>query len=177
MGQKRFLLAMLKLIGAICIFVACAFAVWHQASSLEKRRRFLQGAHQGLLALMREIDYSASPMQQALSVSAEMAGSAGQLFQQTAERLAAGDGCTAGEAWQETLDQAADLQPEDRMLLSLAAEGLGTSDATNQLKSLELLRLRLEKAEADAAAEVAKTGKIWKTMGWGCGAVLVLLLL
>ena len=51
MGQKRFLLAMLKLIGAICIFVACAFAGWHQASSLEKRRRFLQGAHQGLLAV------------------------------------------------------------------------------------------------------------------------------
>lgn len=48
------------------------------------------------------------------------------------------------------------------MLLSLAAEGLGTSDATNQLKSLELLRLRLEKAEADAAAEVAKTGKFGK---------------
>ena len=168
---------MLKLIGAICIFAACAIAGWHQASALEKRRLFLQGAHQGFLALMREIDYSAAPMQQALSAAAEMAGSAGALFQQTAQRLADSDGCTAGEAWQETLEHCLELLPEDKMLLSLAAEGLGTSDAANQLKTLELLRLRLEKAEADAAAEVAKTGKIWKTMGWGCGAVLVLLLL
>ena len=168
---------MLKLLGAICIFAACAIAGWHQASTLEKRRRLLQGAHQGLLALMREIDYSAAPMQQALLAAAEMAGPAQWLFEQTAQRLAEGDGCTAGEAWQATLAQPTDLLAADRMLLALAAEGLGTSDAANQLKTLELLRLRLEKAEADAAAEVSRTGKIWKTMGWGCGAVLVLLLL
>ena len=96
-----------------------------------------------------------------------MAGSAGQLISTKQQRrLAAGDGCTAGEHGRKHVDQAADLQPEDRMLLSLAAEGLGTSDATNQLKSLELLRLRLE-AEADAAAEEAKTReKFGETMGW-----------
>ena len=167
---------MLKLIGALLVLMASAVAGWYQSRTLERRRMFLRGAHQGILALMREIDYSAAPMQQALSAAADMAGSAAELFHHAAQSLAEGEGCTAGEAWQAAVN-AAQLPIEDQQLLNLAAEGLGISDSANQLKALELLRLRLEQAEAAAAEQSAKTGKIWKTMGWGCGAVLVLLLL
>lgn len=167
---------MLKLLGALMVIMACAAAGWYQSRTLERRRMFLRGAHQGILALMREIDYSAAPMQQALSAAADMAGSAADLFRHAAQSLAEGEGCTAGEAWQ-TAVETCDISAEDKNLLSLAAEGLGISDSVNQLKSLELLRLRLEQAEAAAAEQSAKTGKIWKTMGWGCGAVLVLMLL
>lgn len=168
---------MLKLLGALCIFTACVCAGRQQARQLEKRRRFLRGAHQGLLALMREIDYAATPMNQALPAAAEMAGPAAPLFLSAADHLARGGGCTAGEAWQKALKAADHIHEEDRRLLALAGEGLGVSDAAQQLKSLELLRLRIETAEREAAENAARFGKIWRTMGWSSGAILVLLLL
>jgi len=167
----------LKLIGALCILAACIAAGRQQARHLQKRRLFLRGAHQGLLALMREIDYAATPMHQALPAAAEMAGPAAFIFSDAAEKLASGDGCTAGEAWQNAIMAADAVHEEDKRLLALAGEGLGISDAAQQLKTLELLRLRIENAEAEAAATVASYGKIWQTMGWSSGAILVLLLL
>ena len=148
-----------------------------QAQRLEKRRLFLRGVHQGLLALMREIDYAATPMNQALPAAADMAGSAAYIFRKAAKCLSKGEGCTAGEAWQTAIESLDGIAEEDKRLLSLAGEGLGISDATLQLKSLELLRLRIENAEAEAATFAAQNGKIWRTMGWSSGAVLVLLLL
>ena len=168
---------MLKLIGALCIFAACITAGKLQAHHLEKRRLFLRGAHQGLLALMREIDYAATPMNQALPAAAEMAGGAAPLFLAAAKHLMQGDGCTAGEAWQIALAEMEGIHDEDKRLLILAGEGLGISDATQQLKSLELLRLRIENAETDAATAATRYGRIWRTMGWSSGAVLVLMLL
>lgn len=168
---------MLKLCGALCILAACVIAGWQRAQALEQRRRWLQGAHQGLLALMREIDYAADPMPQALAAAAELAGPAGDLFRRAAEYLRDSSGCTAGEAWLQALADSRPLAEDDRRLLAMAAEGLGVSDAANQLKALELLRLRLERAELDAAGKAAQLGKIWKALGWGGGAVLVLLLL
>ncbi len=176
MDQGRLIQTMLKMIGAVLIFVSCVILGMKQAKQLEKRQLFLRGAHQGILALMREIDYTAAPMQQALTVSADMAGSAGYLFLQTANKLGEGQGCTAGEAWQAAVASDENITTDDRQLLFLAGEGLGMSDKINQLKSLELLRIRLEQAENDAAEQSARLGKIWKTMGWGTAAVLILLL-
>lgn len=168
---------MLRIIGALCILIACIGAGRQQAHALEKRRLFLQGAHQGLLALMREIDYASSPMNQALPAAAQMAGSAAFIFLKTAQILAEGEGCTAGEAWQTALNTAVGIKEADKRLLYLGGEGLGISDASLQLKSLELLRLRVEQAESEAAAEAIRYGKIWRTVGWSGGAVLVLILL
>jgi stage III sporulation protein AB len=177
MDQGRRISIMLRLLGALCIFAACISVGRQQARKLEKRRLFLRGAHQGLLALMREIDYGATPMNQALPAAAEMAGPAAPVFLAAAGFLVHGNGCTAGEAWQNALGATDEIHAEDKRLLALAGEGLGISDAAQQLKSLELLRLRIENAETEAAQAAIRYGKIWRTMGWSSGALLVLLLL
>lgn len=167
----------MRVLGALLIFLACVIAGNMLARRLTQRQLFLRGAHQGLLALMREIDYAASPMQRALPAAAEMAGPAAPLFLATAQRLADCGGYTAGEAWSEALAALPSLADEDRRLLALLGEGLGISDAASQLKSLELLRQRLENAEAEVAALASRYGKIWHSLGWSLGAVLVLLFL
>lgn len=177
MDQGRCIPAMLNIIGAALIFISCVAIGMIQARKLEKRRLFLRGMHQGILALMREIDYTASPMTQAMANAALMAGPAGYLFDSAAACLRSGEGCTAGEAWLQAVDSSADIEDEDRALLSLAGEGLGISNSDNQLKALELLRIRLEKAEEHAAEQSKRLGKIWKAMGWSTAAVLVLLLI
>jgi len=168
---------MLRLLGAVLILAACVLCGQMLSRRLRERQLFLRGCHQGLLALMREIDYAASPMQRALPAAAEPAGPAAQLFLLTAEKLAASSGCTAGEAWLEALASLPALAEEDRRLLSLLSEGLGLSDAASQLKALELLRQRLEAAEAGAAEQMARYGRIWRSLGWSMGAILILLLL
>ena len=135
----------------------------------------LCGAHQGILTLMREIEY-ATPMSKAMSAAASCSGSASQLFSRTAQILENGEGLTAGEAWRISLEQE-QLNEADRVLLLLGGDGLGLSHSTEQLRSLELLRQRLAEAEKLAAKEADRCGRIWSVMGWSMGAVLALLLI
>ena len=112
MDSGRLLRGVLRLLGAVLILAACVLLGQMLSRRLRERRLFLRGCHQGLLALMREIDYAASPMRRALPAAAEPAGPAAQLFLLAAEKLAASSGCTAGEAWLEALAALEALQAE-----------------------------------------------------------------
>ena len=166
---------MLKILGALCVMMAGIGGGTAMAARLRQRQLFLRGVQQGLLALMRGIDF-ALPMSRALAEAAEAAGEAKNLFQRAAALLKESDGLTAGEACLQALS-GVEAKAEDKELLRLVAEGLGMSGSGGQLKALELSRLRLAEAETKAAAETERGGKIWRTAGWSCGAVLALLLL
>ena len=166
---------MLKIAGMIMILIACAGAGRLRAYLPRKRQMLLRGAQQGLLSLMREMSY-AVPISQALSNASAAAAQAGWLFQGTSDLLAEGRGITAGEAWAENIRNHG-MDGEDAELLMLIGDGLGLSDNEDQRRRLELLRQRLAEAEEKSALEAEKYGKIWRAMGWSCGAVLALLLL
>lgn len=54
---------------------------------------------------------------------------------------------------------------------------LGTSDLTEQIKHLNLLKTRLEKALNLAEKEAEKDSRLWRYLGFSFGLLLVLLLL
>ena len=166
---------MLKLFGCLCVIAACVGLGRLKADRPEKSRRLLQGAGLGLLALMREMEY-ALPMSRALKEAAGSAGTAAEIFLGAGANMTAADGVTAEEAWRKAVS-ISPIAKEDKALLLPAGDGLGAGDIDSQLRSLELARLRLAEAEQKAGEESARYGRVWRTMGWSCGAVLALLLL
>ncbi len=167
---------MTRLLGGLLILAACAGWGYGGAARLTRRRRRLAAWQQGLLALMKEIEYSLTPLSQALALAAKAAGSEGNLFLETAGQLQAGEGITAGEAWQAALERTV-ADGEAWEILAPLGSGLGLSGAEQQLKQLELCRLRLAAAEEAARGKELQFGKIWRSMGWAAGALIVLLMI
>lgn len=168
---------MLKLLGAMLILVVCAYAGRLGAARLEFRCRLLLGAGQGILMLAKEIDYLATPLAEALRRAGAEAGAAGSLFIAAARVLDERDGVSGGEAWLYALDRESARWPEaDKAALSVIAAGLGQMDNAGQQRHLELARLRVAEREREAAEQLARYGKIWRSMGWATGMVIVLLL-
>lgn len=168
---------MTKLLGAVLILLACVTMGQWAARRLKERVSLLSGLQQGIVALSKEIAYSATSMSEALQRAAAAAGRAGDLFAQAGRTLRQGDGLTAGEAWQQVIAQQTSIDAELRSLLELPAAGLGLSDSESQVKQLELCRERLREAELQAEERERQYGKIYRSMSWACGAVLVLFLL
>lgn len=169
---------MLRLIGALLTAISCVVLGRIFSRELRRHCELLSALQQGLLLLEKEISFSATPLSQALQVAAAGAGAARDLFVMSAEALRSGQGLTAAEAWQEALMPWQNrLTEEEYMLLSAFAAGLGLSDSAHQLKRIELTRLKLAAAEAQARDNYARQGRVRQSLGWAAGAALILLLL
>ncbi len=164
----------LTLLACGLILVSAAGLGAFGAARLRRRVRLLEGAAAGTAALIRQIGYLAAPLPQALDTAARCAGEAGALFTAAARFLREGDGVTGAEAW---LAGAAEqgLAGEER--ITALAAGLGETDGSRQLEQLRSCREELLAAARQAEADYARFGKVWRSLGWCGGAVLVLLLM
>ncbi len=127
--------------------------------------------------MMREIEYLSIPLPMAMEHAALAAGNAALLFELAASTLQEGYGVSGEEAWLSALTQtAAWWQEEEKSALATAAPGLGSTDAASQSRRLELARQRVAGCEQLAKEREDKYGRIWRSMGWASGALLVLLL-
>ena len=70
-----------------------------------------------------------------------------------------------------------DLSADEKSALLSAGAGLGCSDAAGQLRQLEAARQRVAQSEQNAREREQKYGRIWRSMGWAGGALLILLLI
>lgn len=169
---------MIVLTGGLLILIACVSAGRYAAALLRERCRRLLDADAGLLALSRETGYLAVPLADGLATAAQEAGRAAALFQTAQDTLRRGDGISGGEAWMYALQQTAQLWTDNEAAaLSAVAAGLGAADAETQKKHLVLARQRLAGCYRVAADAEARYGKLWRSMGWAGGAVLILLLI
>ena len=66
---------------------------------------------------------------------------------------------------------------EEYAELTAFAAGLGLTDSVNQLKRIELTRLKLAQAEGQAHEASQTVGKVRQSLGWAAGAALILLLI
>ncbi len=165
-----------KLLGAVLIIIASATVGRYASKKLEKRVCFLADVQQGILTLAREMDYALTPMPQAFAVAAQTARSARFLFGSAAEILSSQRGVSAEEAWKEAMQQVTmPLKAEEVQVLESFATGLGLSDKANQLKKLELSRLRLQALETTAKEEYQKMAKVWRSLGLTFGFAVVLI--
>jgi stage III sporulation protein AB len=171
---------MLKLAGAVLIILAGGVAGMIRARDYTRRPRELKALLAALQMLETEIIYTATPLGEALDRVAAAGGrEIRPLFSGAAAELKGMTGCTAAEAWQNSLSRcypASSLRDSDLNILRNLGSALGISDRRDQSKHLRLaseqLKLEALKAEEDAAKNV----KMWNCMGF-CGAMAVVFLI
>ena len=167
--------AVLAVMACGLIMGACVGLGSWGAARLRRRINYLCGLNRGVDSLMRDIDYLASPLPEALEQAAGCAGEAAAVFAAAAELLRSGRGLSGSEAWLTALEES-----ECRDCMPAAASlgaGLGETDAAGQLQQLAACRQRLALAREEAEADLARFGRIWRAGGWCGGAALRLLLL
>ena len=167
--------AVLAIVACCLIMGACVGLGGWGASRLRRRIDCLSGLLRGVDSLMRDVDYLASPLPEALEQAAGCAGEAAAVFAAAAELLRSGRGLSGSEAWLTALEES-----EYRDCMPAAAcvgAGLGETDAAGQLQQLDACRQRLDLAREEAEKDLARFGKVWRAGGWCGGAALILLLL
>lgn len=170
-----------KWLGSALVIFACSAAGFQVAARYGRRPPELAALQTGLALLVTEVEYGATPLPEALRRSGSAAGArVGLLFAETADRLEAGGGITAGEAFAAALGSGmaqTHLQPEDRSILEALAPVLGASGRADQVRHLRLALERLAAAEARARDERQRYERMARYLGVLSGAALVLILL
>lgn len=149
------------------------------AKNLTRRTEELRQIQFGLQVLETEIIYGATPLPEALKIVAgQTKGQVAEVFAGTGRILLNGQGTAAGEAWSTTLKEKESqllLSRADLLLLYQFGHGLGESDREDQKKRLSMVRCHLKNQEEQAERERFQFQKVWQSLGWAVGMVIVLL--
>jgi len=172
---------MIKLIGAAVILVSGTMIGWQIGRSYALRPVQLQAFLLALQTLESEIVYGATPLHRAFVKLGNRIGHAvGQIFLTAAERLLSGESQSTRECWQAALEkhwpETALRRQEKEVLLSLG-HVLGHSDREDQQKHLRLAMSHLHSLEQEARQEQAKYEKMYKSLGFLGGLLVVILMM
>ena len=171
----------LAFLGGGLILSVCIMTGNQKALELKKREQQL-AAFAGLCnAIETEIAYGQTPLPQIfLRQGKHLSYPLGSICQMTGNSLSQGGGVVLDTVWREALltyEAALYLTGEDREIIESLSSELGLSYSNEQIKKLQLLRLRLEQQERLAREEQQKMGKVWQALGWCSGSMLILLFL
>nr|WP_297275665.1 stage III sporulation protein AB [uncultured Agathobaculum sp.] len=172
---------MLKLMGSVMIFGACAAL---GLSARQGLRRRVTAADAMLLALKLmegEISGRRTPVPEIVGQLAESEnGIIRTVFSHLRRRLREENGLSLGYLWRASLRDCRDRvglgQPECE-ILSEAAAWLGRYDAAEQVAGLEQVARRLAAARDTAAGELQNKGNLYRTCGIALGILVVLVLI
>lgn len=172
---------MLKMVGAILIILAATLCGYYLAKRLSDRTEQIRNLMMCLQLLETEISYGATPLQQAFQkIGQQHSGVVGQLFQRCSKNFLELDGATTAQCWNDALSHikphSAFKQVEWEWLEHLGSV-IGGSDRQDQQKHLHLMMTHLKKCEGEAREDQLKYEKMYKTLGFLCGAVIVILML
>lgn len=170
-----------KVLGSALILGSTSYVGWQVAARYARRPRELRGLSTALSVLQTEIEYGCTPLPEALRAAAHTAEPAiAPFFTETAMRLEAGGGITAGEAMREAVAAVASntaLRESDQEVLYALAAILGSSGRLDQVRHLRLALERLAGEEARAIEERSRYERVAKYAGVLSGAALVLIFL
>lgn len=171
---------MVKILGSLFLIVGFGAIGLVIARNLSLRPLELRQVQNGLKMLETEILYGLTPLPEALlRVSAQINYPIDKLFFQSSESLKNGEGLTASEAWEislEELEKESSLLKEDIDILISFGKGLGGSDRDEQTKHLKLVQDHLKNAEFKAEKLKEANQKIYKYLGFSFGAIIALVL-
>jgi len=170
----------LKLIGALLVVAASSLWGWQMSRNYARRPVELRQFIAALQMLETEITYAATPLPEALGgVAEQVSAPAASFFRQVSSELGTHRGCSAREAWHDTLAEygvLSALGASDFSILRGLGNSLGISDRSDQSKHLHLAAEQLKTALAMAEEAALKNVKLWNYMGLLSGLVLVLAL-
>jgi stage III sporulation protein AB len=167
-----------KAIGSVLLVAAFSLAGYAVADNYSRRPKELRDLLTALQMLETEIMYGAVPLPDALYHIAQFSkGSVRDLFAGVRATLLSGQGRTAGEAWQislETIFPASSLSDTDQAILAGFGGSLGISDREDQVKHINLAREQLKREEAIATEESLRCVRLWKSLGLLAGLAVCL---
>ncbi|PLS15296.1 stage III sporulation protein SpoAB [Bacillus sp. M6-12] len=171
---------MLKLIGALLILMATTWAGIEAAKNLSRRTRQLRQLRAALQSLESEIMYGQTPLREAaLKLAKQHPKPLSLLFELFAAKLTDG-GTTVKNAWDESLGEnwkSLSLKQGEFEILSQFGETLGQHDRYHQQQKILLTMSQLEREEQDAAERQGKYEKMFKSLGFLSGLLLIILLI
>lgn len=169
-----------KLLGGALVVASCSAIGFYIASSYDLRLQTLKKLQIAISMLETEINYSLSPLPEALNNTAKKSQTViSQLFKKTAENLTNGEGLTAGEAWEKALvgfEKVAFLRDSDLKILSAFGQYLGVTDREDQIKNIKLTKDLLKQQEMMALEDKKNNEKLCKYLGVLSGIMVFLLL-
>jgi len=171
-----------KWTGATLIVIAAALWGNMQAGQMQRRVKQMEEFRLALRLLMAEIGYTATPLPRALEHVQDRLGDerVKTFFAEIVRQLGRPDVGDASLAWlraSEVCRRQLSLRAEDWPLIIRAAAGLGGLGRESQLKQLEAVEIQLAGHTARAAANCARSEKMWRYLGVLGGAALVIILL
>lgn len=170
---------MMKLIGAALVLVSSTGLGFKIARDYRERPRQLRAMMHSLRLLQAEIEYSVTPLPQALGQVAQRSQSpVKHVFETAAQRLEQGD-TSVLVAFQDGLTVSRSksaYKPEDYEVLDDFLKTLGLSDRVNQSRQLQVTLNRLEGLEREARESQRKNERLWQYLGVLTGLLVVILL-
>ena len=171
----------LKCIGGLLVFGACmlgglAFG-WRDGFRLAE----LAELRKAFVLLKGEIQYVRVPLAEAFqSVAARADTRTAAFFGGMAERLSEKDGESAAVIWNEALEElrrASHLAEDDMQSLALLGRSFGYLDGTTQAEGLDFTMAYIDEQAGLLQEKSAKNGRMYRSVGMLCGALVVIALL
>lgn len=171
---------MFKLIGAVMILFSASMVGWQISRSYASRPIQLRALLVALQMLETEIVYGLTPLSRAfVKVGNRVDAVVGRLFLQAAELLGSERAQSAEEALRQAMDRywsQTALRKQEKDVLTSLALVLGSSDREDQQKHLRLAVTHLRGLEEEARAEQVKYEKMYKSLGFLGGLLIVILM-
>lgn len=172
---------MLKLMGAVLIFGACASLGLSARQGLRQRVSSADAMLLALALIEGEIASRRTPVPEIVGQLSESDNAAIRtVFGALYRRLLMADGLSLGYHWRAALRETRDEVGLDRDacdILCEAAAWLGRYDAGEQIAGLRQIARRLRAARDAAAGELQNKGNLYRTCGVALGLLVVLVLI
>lgn len=170
---------MLRMIGAALVVVSSTGIGFRIARDFRRRPQQLRLLSQAIRLLESEIEYTVTPLPQALErVGNRTDSPISMLFLEAARRLKAGD-VSVESAFSDAIDSVRfelALKQADLEVLRDFGQTLGTSDRTTQVQQIQVLLTQLDRLLADARESQQKNERLWQYLGVISGLMIVILL-
>ncbi|RNB81151.1 stage III sporulation protein AB [Brevibacillus fluminis] len=173
---------MLKLIGAAVILFSCSMVGWQMGRYYAFRPLDIRTMIISLQMLETEIVYGATPLHRAMAkIGERMRSGIGRMFLTASELLTQEDEPqSTSESWRQAIEknwsQTAMRKSEKDILLTLGMV-LGNSDRDDQQKHLRLAITHLQGLEEEARSDKERYEKMYKSLGFLGGLLVVILML
>lgn len=169
---------MIRMIGALLILFASTASGMLIARRYRNRPREIRQWRSALQSIEAEIAYGRVPIEEmAGHLSGQLPHPLASFFERLQKKMKTYDR-PLQEAWAETIEQfwpETALKKAEKEVLLQFGSTLGTQDAENQKKHIQLALAHLEREESEARTAQAANEKMMRSLGFLAGLLLVLL--
>lgn len=171
---------MLKTIGCLLILGASTAGGFVFAESFKKRVRELNELERCMNQLQSEIEYTYTPLPEALrNVALKSNEPIKDVFMEASELLYLNKVETVHEAFAQSLDKkvnSLNLKKEDISIVLDLSKSLGETDIEGHKKMFSLTLSNLKKKVSEAELLMSKNLKMYRYLGFSIGAMIVIVL-